>query len=85
MSTRIISRKFTWFLVIGLALLLLTTFISCADDLIGPVIKDDKEPDTPNDEEQDPNDGGGSGGGGGLALIIESSMSGQDIVFIRSV
>ncbi len=53
--------QLTWILVIALMLLSLFTFISCADDIVGPRIHDDKEPDA-KDEEQDPNDGGGSGG-----------------------
>ena len=51
------SMEFKWFLVIALVLLLLFTFISCADDIVGPRIQDDKEPDEPNDEEESPNDG----------------------------
>ena len=43
-------------------LLSLFTFISCADDIVGPRINHEKEPDAPKDEEQDPNEGGGSGG-----------------------
>ena len=54
--------QLTWILVIALVLLSLFTFISCADDIVGPRIQDDKEPDAPEDEEQDPNEGGGGGG-----------------------
>ena len=52
--------QLTWILVIALMLLSLFTFISCADDIVGPRIHDDKVSDA-KDEEQDPNDGGGSG------------------------
>jgi hypothetical protein len=55
-----ISEKLKWVLVLGLALLLLTTFISCGGDLVGPRLHDDKEPDDPTDEEQKPDEGGGS-------------------------
>jgi len=51
--------QLTWILVIALMLLPLFTFISCADDIVGPRISNEKEPDAPKDEEQDPNDGGG--------------------------
>ncbi len=51
--------QLTWILVIALMLLPLFTFISCADDIVGPRIHNEEEPDAPKDEEQDPNDGGG--------------------------
>ncbi len=54
------SEKLKWVLVLGLALLLLTTFIACGGDLVGPRLHDDKGPDDPTDEEQKPDEGGGS-------------------------
>lgn len=45
MTTRGISMKITWLLVIALALLLLITFTACSDDLIGPRVQDEDDPD----------------------------------------
>ena len=49
--------QLTWILVIALMLLSLFTFISCADDIVGPIIENDDPDDSK--EEEDPNDGGG--------------------------
>jgi len=53
--------QLTWILVIALMLLSLFTFISCADDIVGPRIENDENPDKPK-EEEDPNEGSGGGG-----------------------
>ena len=56
------SMEFTWFLVIALVLLLLFTFISCADDIVNARFEPDENPEEPK-EEEDPNTDGGGGGG----------------------
>ena len=45
MLKRWISIKITWLLFIALALLLLITFTACSDDLIGPRVQDEDDPD----------------------------------------
>ncbi len=52
--------QLTWILVI--ALVLLSLFISCADDIVGIQITDDENPEEPKGEEDPNNDGGGGGG-----------------------
>ncbi len=54
MTTRGISIKITWLLVIALALLLLITFTACSDDIIGPRIEDKDD-----DDEEGSHEGGG--------------------------
>ncbi len=54
--------QLTWILVIALVLLSLFTFISCADDIVGPRIQNDENPEQPKEEEDPNNDGGGGGG-----------------------
>lgn len=80
MTTSNISKKLICFMVIGLVLLLLTTFITCADDIVGPRLQDDS-PEEPKKEEQDPNEGGG----GGLARIFENQMSGHGLALRNQI
>ncbi|MCH8125276.1 hypothetical protein IIC38_04870 [candidate division KSB1 bacterium] len=52
-------KKLKWLLVLGLTLLLLTTFISCGGDLVDPKLRDKENPDE-RPEEVDPVEGSGS-------------------------
>ncbi|MEE9169425.1 MAG: hypothetical protein V3U73_06635 [bacterium] len=69
-----ISEKLKWVLVLGLALLLLTTFISCGGDLVGPRLHDETEPDE-RPEEQDPDEGGGTASGKQIAQPGEDTAA----------
>jgi len=48
-----------WLILLGLTLLLLVTFISCADPISGVRIDNDEDPDKPPDEADPDEEGGG--------------------------
>ncbi len=52
MTTRGISLKITWLLVIALALLPLITFTACSDDIIGPRVQDEDDDDDEGSHEE---------------------------------
>ena len=73
MFTSKASTKLRWLLSMGLALLLLMTFLSCSQDaIVDP--RNDEEEDGGKTGDEDPNEGGG----GGLSLL-ETPAGGEQL------
>ena len=54
MSKLYFSGKFKWILVLGLALLLLTSFIACSDGPLGVIIIEEEQEDEKGEEDNTP-------------------------------